>query len=517
MTASDARTTATGPAPRAASPNTTFRARARDFFAPDDAFVRLPAPGAGRRDAFLTVVVVTASALGLELARSADVLAAHPVWAEYAGIAVMAAPLLVRRRMPVLVAITSSLAFFVVGLTMPDVAAQLSVQMIYFFALFSSMAWARDRRLMLATMGGVLLLMFGWLAVQFSVGSAIDSLEAAAGKAGSTGLFGHVAASVVYLLLVNALYFGGAVLGGQAAWRAARQRDRLATQAHTLQTQAGRLRQHVVVQERLRIARELHDVVAHHVSVMGVQAAAARRVLARDPSAAASALGSVESSAREAVTEMRALLGTLRQGDSESSRSGMAGAGADTEGGTAHRSPAPGVTAIPGLVAQLTDPTFTVRYTVVESEPGALSQVSPAVGLTLYRTVQEAVSNVRRHSSATTVGVVLRVDSRGGQPEAGGAGGAPGGFAEVEVLDDGRPRMGSSGSGLGLLGMRERVASLDGVLDIGPRVTGGFRVRIRLPLVGPAFEQDPVGAGDPVGSLAPGPAGVHRVRETGRG
>jgi signal transduction histidine kinase len=93
------------------------------------------------------------------------------------------------------------------------------------------------------------------------------------------------------------------------------------------------------------------------------------------------------------------------------------------------------------------------------------------VGLTLYRTVQEALHNVRRHSTASAATVVLRVDA---SPR--------GGFAEVEVLDAGRPRTGTSGTGLGLLGMRERVASLDGSLEIGPRATGGFRVRVRLPL-----------------------------------
>ncbi|MEP6798617.1 MAG: sensor histidine kinase, partial [Lapillicoccus sp.] len=447
---------------RATAP--TLRGRMRDFFALDDVFVRVPAADASRKDAVLTAILFALSALGLELARSAGVLSPHPAWAEYLGTLAMAAPIIVRRRWPVVVAVSSSLAFFVVGLSMPDVAAQLSVQAVYFFALFSSMAWAPSRRVVVGAMGGVLLLMFGWLTVQYSVGSAIDTMRAQMGTPTSSGAFGPVAATIVYSFLVNIAFFGGAVLGGQGAWRAARSRARLADQASTLQAQATTLRQHTVVQERLRIARELHDVVAHHVSVMGVQAAAARRVLDRDPGAASAALASVESSAREAVTEMRALLGTLRQGEPE-------------DGATARgRSPEPGVEAIADLVTQLCDPTFTVTYAVVESTPGAAASISPAAGLTLYRTVQEAVSNVRRHSTATRAAVVLRVDTHAGR----------GGFAEVEIVDDGRPRTGTSGSGLGLLGMRERVASLDGALEIGPRVTGGFRVRVRLPLVGDA-------------------------------
>ena len=113
-------------------------------------------------------------------------------------------------------------------------------------------------------------------------------------------------------LLINVVYFGGAIIGGQAAWRAALQRDRLAEQARTIDAQATSLQRQAVVEERLRIARELHDVVAHHVSVIGIQAAAARRVLRRDAEAAEAALRSVETSSREAVTQMRELLGTLR-------------------------------------------------------------------------------------------------------------------------------------------------------------------------------------------------------------
>ena len=263
-----------------------------------------------------------------------------PVWQEYLGLAAMAAPIAFRRRWPLGAVVVSSLAFFVVGLRMPDIAMQLSVQGLYFFALFSAMAWARDRRVALMVIAGVLVLMFGWLAYQFLLGSAVAQInEDIADPTRSRGAVNPVIAAVTYTFLVNIAYFGGAVLGGQAAWNAARRRARLATQAATLRTQAAELKEHAVVEERLRIARELHDVVAHHVSVMGVQAAAARRVLDVDPQAASSALSSVESSAREAVTEMRSLLGTLRQGDRATAETG--------------RAPEPSVDAIPGLVDQL--------------------------------------------------------------------------------------------------------------------------------------------------------------------
>ena len=434
------------------------------FFALDDEWVRVSAPRERRNDAVLALGLLLLSALGMELARSAGVIrGTHAVWAEYVALAAMAAPIAVRRQRPLLVAVATSLAFFVTGIMMPDIAAQFSVQVLYFFALFSAMAWARERRQALVVIGGVLVLMFGWLAWQFSIGSGIDKINESLRKGPRPeGVFGPIAAALTYTFLINILYFGGAVLGGQAAWRSARQRDRLAHQAMALSSRASELREHAVVQERLRIARELHDVVAHHVSVMGVQAGAARRVLDRDPAAASTALASVEGSAREAVTEMRALLGTLRHGES---------AACDP---SASRAPEPGVDAIVGLVEQLGNPQFAVTYALVEDAPGACRRVSPAAGLTLYRTVQEALHNVRKHSTANRAGVVLRVETTA----------ARGGFAEVEVLDDGRPRTGTSGTGLGLLGMRERVASLGGVLEIGPRVTGGFRVRVRLPLTG---------------------------------
>jgi signal transduction histidine kinase len=438
---------------------TTWRRRVADFFALESDWVRQPPAAARRRDATVALVLFALSAIGLEMLRSGGGLrTAAPVWQEYLGLAAMAAPIAFRRRWPLGVVVVSSLAFFVVGVRMPDVAMQLSVQGLYFFALFSAMAWARDRRVALVVIAGVLLLMFGWLAYQFLLGSAVAQInEDIADPTRSRGAVNPVIAAVTNTFLVNIAYFGGAVLGGQAAWNAARRRARLATQAATLRTQAAELKEHAVVEERLRIARELHDVVAHHVSVMGVQAAAARRVLDVDPQAASSALSSVESSAREAVTEMRALLGTLRQGDRAAAESG--------------RAPEPSVDALPGLVDQLRADGLDVTYSVVADPADAATHLGPAVGLTLYRTVQEALHNVRRHSTATAATVVLRVD---GSPS--------GGFAEVEVLDSGRPRTGTSGTGLGLLGMRERVASLDGSLEIGPRATGGFRVRVRLPL-----------------------------------
>ena len=126
------------------------------FFALDDDWVRVSAPRERRNDAVLALGLLLLSAFGMELARSADVIrGTHAVWAEYVALAAMAAPIAVRRQRPLLVAVATSLAFFVTGIMMPDIAAQFSVQVLYFFALFSAMAWARERRQALVVIGGV--------------------------------------------------------------------------------------------------------------------------------------------------------------------------------------------------------------------------------------------------------------------------------------------------------------------------------------------------------------------------
>jgi signal transduction histidine kinase len=195
-----------------------------------------------------------------------------------------------------------------------------------------------------------------------------------------------------------------------------------------------------------------------------VQAAGARRVHEHDATATATALGAIEESSREAVTQMRSLLGTLR--DIEHDRDGT---GAEEH----DRTSGPGVADLPALVADRASTTLQATYAVVEDRAGAAERLPAAVGLSLFRTVQEALANVERHSTAARVSVTLRVDEGGPSP-----------FAEVEVLDDGRPRVGTSGTGLGQLGIRERVASHRGLAEIGPRATRGYRVRVRLPLVG---------------------------------
>jgi signal transduction histidine kinase len=439
--------------------------RLLSWFGVDSDWERVPGDRARtfRTDAIVAAVLMLSGLLGIELLRSIDQLGTSPGpgWLPHALVVAGTVPLAWRRRYPVTVMAGLSLHFLVVGLTVPAVVVSVPMQVVYFFAIFTGVAWARDRRVMVLVVGAVVVVMFAWLTWQFAVGAGLESVLTDNGKPlPRQGLFTPLTAYVVYTLLVNAFYFGGAIVWGQATWWSARQRERLTAQAETITTQADELQRRAVVDERLRIARELHDVVAHHVSVIGIQAAAARTVLRRDVDTAETSLRSIEQSSRDAVTQMRGLLGTLRSTDSEDA------------GG---RRSEPTLADVPALVEEAATPGLRTRCEVVEDSPGAVRAVPASMGLSLYRTVQEALSNVRRHSTAGSATVFVRVDRRG-EPEFAH------GYAEVEVIDDGRPRSGTSGSGLGLLGVRERLATHGGVSEIGPRVTGGYRVRVRMPL-----------------------------------
>jgi signal transduction histidine kinase len=434
------------------------------FFALDDDWER------GSRldgwDLFVGGLMVLLSIATLELTRSVGVLEdlGEPVWVQVLAVVLGAAILIGRRRWPLTVAVLAGAHMFVVSTAMPVIVGQISMQIVYFCAIYSGAAWARNRREMLVVVGCVIALMFVWLAWQFALGSAVEEIVANLDEDAERdfGVVSPVTGAVLTTAIVNVLYFFGALLAGQMSWRGAQQRARLAEQAVLLEEQSERLRRRAVIEERLRIARELHDVVAHHVSVIGINAGAARRVIGRDLGGASRALGQIEQSSREAVQEMRGLLGALREPDD---------IGPTPSGGSGNRSPEPGLEDLPALVAEHDSPGLAVTYRLVEEPQGIGARVSPSVALSIYRTAQEALANVRRHSTASRANVVVRVEQTG-----------DGGFAELEVTDDGRSRPGTSGSGLGQLGIRERVASLRGEVEIGPRVTGGYRVRVRLPL-----------------------------------
>ena len=444
------------------------------WFGIDDRWERLPGPRAMREDARIMVVFALLAVCTLELGRSVGVMSSQdrPVWQQYVILLAGIVPLVWRRRFPLSVAVATQLHFFAIGVLIPEVGYQFLVQFLCFFGLYSGVAWARDRRLMLVVLGAVLVFMAGWVAWDFAIGNAIARITEDAARRQAAGLLSPAVAGVLYSVIMNVVFFGGAIILGQNSWRSARRSAIVAEQSATIAAQASELAEHAVVQERLRIARELHDVVAHHVSVMGVQAAAARRVLTKRPEAAAQALENIESASRQAVGEMRALLGTLRGGEA-----GGADGGVGSQGGS--REPGPGIAQLDALVQSARTPGFEVAYDLVQEPAGAADDVPGPMALSLYRIVQEALSNVRKHSSANRVAVAVRVRSDGG-------------YVEAEVVDNGRPLGGTSGSGLGLLGMRERIASHGGTVEAGPRLSGGYRVRVRFPL--PQTATDP-GAG----------------------
>ena len=212
------------------------------------------------------------------------------------------------------------------------------------------------------------------------------------------------------------------------------------------------LARRAVTEERLRLARELHDVVAHAMSVIAVQSGVGAHVANTQPKEAAKALGAIEATSRAALDELRRLLGVLRQED-------------EPRGDLA---PVPGLADLDGLLAEVAKAGLAVKLQVNGTRP----PLPAGVDLSAYRIVQEALTNVVKHAGPAHAQVVVGY----GDQE-----------VTVEVIDDGRGAVTSAGDGRvgtghGLIGMRERVQAFGGDLEVGPRPGGGFRVAARLPL-----------------------------------
>ncbi|MFI7578861.1 histidine kinase [Kocuria kalidii] len=434
---------------------------------PEDPFWSRPAPTAAQRrnDVLAAVCFLAVALLASVLLHSyAGLAEGDEPWRYYLSTVLIVVPLAVRRRYPLPVVVASSALFLGLTYASPTAAVTLPFQGAYFAALYAAVAWSRDRQALWVAMSVVVGTMSLWLLSAFTVTNAYaDYLE---GVGEVDGPLPQLPSYGAFILLVNVVYFGGAVLAGRASWRAALQQHRLTVQAQRIREQSAEIARRAVVDERLRIARELHDVVAHHVSVIGIQAGAARKVLDRDPAAASTALRTIEESSRTAVGEMRQLLGVLRAGDEE----GPAGSGGRSS--AAGRRPDPGLADIAALARRHADNGLAVDVRTVEAVPGDLDRVPPALGLSVFRCAQESLANVIRHSTAATASVTLRTGR-----------GPAGPWVELEVLDDGSPRPGTAGTGFGLQGLRERVRLHGGEAEIGPRSgRPGWRVRTRCPL-----------------------------------
>lgn len=247
-----------------------------------------------------------------------------------------------------------------------------------------------------------------------------------------------------YLLSVGAIVVASWALGTQARIRRAYEAA-LMERGERMAAEAERRTQAAAAEERTRVAREMHDVVAHGITGMIVQADGARYAAEHDPAVAVRTLETVATTGREALTEMRRLLGLLR--------------------GTSDPElvPQPGLADLPRLVAADVG-----SGRVRASLPDPVPDVPDGVALTVFRVVQESLTNVRKHAGPQAVASVTLVED--------------GPDLVVTVEDDGRGAAtpGSAG-GLGLVGMRERVAVHGGTLDVGPGPGGGWRVRARIP------------------------------------
>jgi signal transduction histidine kinase len=283
-----------------------------------------------------------------------------------------------------------------------------------------------------------------WLLAIYSVAAHRDRLRALVG--GAIGL----AAGIVWMglddLLFPVVVFGGAWLAG----RLVRQRHVYALvleeRAAALEREQDANARVAAAEERVRIARELHDIVGHNVSVMVVQAGVERRLLDDRAASTRDVLRAIEETGKEALTEMRRLVGVLRRDEDR-----------------LELAPPASVTQLDALARRMEEAGLLVHLRI----EGQAAALPPGIDLTAYRIVQEALTNALRHADGTQAEVVLRYGDT---------------VLEVEVVDDGSDGAAQNGDGHGLTGMRERAAMFGGYVQTARLDGGGFLVRARLPL-----------------------------------
>jgi signal transduction histidine kinase len=388
-----------------------------------------PTPLARRRalavDALLALGVFLLEVLGVLLServgRSADWRA--PDALAYLLLAAGPAALLLRRRWPLgVLAVTLACGLAYAARTYPEGPSHLAV----FPALWTVALTVPRRR--------------AWLAATLT---AVAVAGAELFLYGETMFDGEPLYAAVTVFA--AMWWGEAVRARRAY--VAELRDRAERAERTREEEARRR----VDEERLRIARELHDVVSHTIGVISVQAGVAAHLLERRPDKAAESLTAIRQASDEALGELHAMLGVLRERDGD--------------GGTP-LAPAPGLAELDALVAQAAGAGVEVQVSL----EGAPRPLPAAVDLACYRVVQESLTNVVRHAGASRAEITVRHSD---------------GRVVVEVIDDGRGPNGSgngNSSGQGIVGMRERARSLGGTLEAGPRPGGGFRVQAVLPV-----------------------------------
>lgn len=357
-------------------------------------------------------------------------------WVSAFLVAAMLAPLAVRRVRPVVTVVLVTLLFSAVRILEVPEATLSSVGL--FVAIYSVGAWSpspvarwRWRTFAIAVGVGVLIWSILYQVDYVNVDSAL---------------------ATAFSLIINGVFFAAAWKMGDLARLQRENELELQVRADQLAAEREERAKRAVLDERVRIARELHDVVAHHVSVMGVQAGAARRILASDPGRASDALFSIEESGRQAVSELQKLVGFLRSGD-------------DGDPG----GPQPSLAELDRLIEQTRAAGMPVAVRVIGRE----RPVPASVALSAYRIIQEALTNALKHAGPVPATVVLTYTT---------------GSLDVEVVNRAGRAVSDPGGGRGLMGMRERATMLGGTLRVGSTVDGGYRVAARLP-TGTAFDE----------------------------
>jgi signal transduction histidine kinase len=282
----------------------------------------------------------------------------------------------------------------------------------------------------------------------YSAGAHTNGLRAWMGGLGAAALIAANVAEQFSLgdLLFIALIVGSGWLVGRAM-RHRRERERVLERLTVdLEHEREEKARAAVAEERVRIARELHDVVAHAISVIVLQARGGRRSLATDPGETREALDMIEATGSQALAEMRRLLGMLRRDDEEIALA-----------------PQPSLRYLDNLAEQVREAGLPVDVSI-EGKP---NELSPGVDLSAYRIVQEALTNALKHAGPATARVVVRYREND---------------LELEIADTGLGAGASNEGGHGLAGMRERVSLYGGKIEAGPRHGGGFAVKARLPL-----------------------------------
>jgi signal transduction histidine kinase len=333
-----------------------------------------------------------------------------------ASTAVGAVMLVWRRRWPLAIGLLVPLVEMVVVAAVTDYGT-VSTFLASLIALYTAAAWSGSR--------------WWWLVLPLRVVAGVTVGEDAADWAFVGGL------AVV------------SVVAGRVVHNSRRVADELARVNEALRDERETTARLMISEERTAIAREVHDILAHTVSVMVVQAEMAEELFDKDGQRSRSAITSVQSTGREALTELRRILAFLRTSDSID---------ADIQ-------PQPQLARLPELVESLGEAGLTVSVTVT----GEVRRLAPGVDLCAFRVVQEALTNVLRHSGCSTARADLRYHRNA---------------IEVEIVDDGSGRSAPvtlEGAGHGLRGMRERVALYGGEITTGPKAGGGFVVRARLP------------------------------------